>query len=372
MWSVKTTGAFKLYDEAISSAIEAAWQAAPAVQGDATCRDGRAIFSICGDAYEIDFTQMEQRKIGGRTRGSAVQRSAPANAEVIEEMEEEEVEEEEVLEEEQKRPETVLAGDTAARKPSGAYPLDARLCKWGGRLRNRDEGAPVDARRRRVMPAEPIVAGLKHELESFLTRHARELFNKQHRSANSFDLKGDFTIGTGSTNPGFICHFENGLPGFVKHPTKNIAFHVRPVDAQLAARKISQLQFQAYELARQLLEAIDADYAAGEFLVQFALMDETSARVGCHVDAGDISYQYALALGNFSGAMLRCYTSRAKTEWVDLDTKGRVAKFDGRLPHEVVTHDFRGQRFTVIVYKNYDHRKHGVDDPVFGSPRLVS
>lgn len=55
-----------------------------------------------------------------------------------------------------------------------------------------------------------------------------------------------------------------------------------------ARTEISQRQWQAYELARQLLEAIDADYAAGEFLVvvQFALMDEAS-----HEDSGDVSYQ---------------------------------------------------------------------------------
>ena len=78
------------------------------------------------------------------------------------------------------------------------------------------------------------------------------------------------------------------------------------VDSQLAARKITQLQWHAYSLARQLLEAFDPDYAAGEFLVQFAFMDETSHTVACHIDDNDISHQYALALGDFSGALLRC------------------------------------------------------------------
>ena len=324
---------------------------------------------------------------------------------------------------EQARLVEVLAGEAASRDTSGAYPLAARACRWDGRcfqrscahwasfshprelakaycpelLRGgacRNHGAhehneayshgPLPLAMRAaaasgqppaagLAAAAPGVANLKRQLESFLTRHARELFTKQHRSANSFALAGDFTVGTGSTNPGFICHFNKGLPGFVKHPVKNVAYHVRPVDAQLAARKISQRQWQAYELARQLLETIDADYAAGEFLVQFALMDEASHRVGCHEDSGDVSYQYALALGDFSGAVLRCFTSRAKSAWVDLDTKGHVAKFDGRLPHEVVTtHDFRGQRFTVIVYKNYDHRKQGVVDAVFQSPQVVA
>ena len=37
-------------------------------------------------------------------------------------------------------------------------------------------------------------------------------------------------------------------------------------------------------------------------------MDEASHRVGCHENSGDVSYQYALALGDFSGAKLRCFS----------------------------------------------------------------
>ena len=81
MWSVKLSGAFKPYDPAVSSAIEAEWQAsAPTAQGNAT-RHGRASFNIRGDRYEIDFTRMEQHKVGEPVRRRAVQRSTltPAN-----------------------------------------------------------------------------------------------------------------------------------------------------------------------------------------------------------------------------------------------------------------------------------------------------
>ena len=67
---------------------------------------------------------------------------------------------------------------------------------------------------------------------------------------------------------------------------------------------------------------------------------------------------------------MRAYTRRNKSAHVDFDAKGQIVKFDGRLPHMVVTDGFRGHRFTVIWYKNYDHRKH-VDDPILDTPHLV-
>ena len=39
---------------------------------------------------------------------------------------------------------------------------------------------------------------------------------------------------------------------------------------------------------------------------------------------------------------------------VDVDTRNRIVRFDGRLDHEVL--EFKGVRYTVIFYKNYDRR----------------
>ena len=49
-----------------------------------------------------------------------------------------------------------------------------------------------------------------------------------------------------------------------------------------------------------------------------------------------------------------------------MDSKNNVIKFDGRYPHEVVTNNFRGDRFTVIWFKNYDHR---IREPPYAFPR---
>jgi hypothetical protein len=112
------------------------------------------------------------------------------------------------------------------------------------------------------------------------------------------------------------------------------------------------------------------DYAAGEYVVQFALMNDASHHVKCHTD-DDVSFQYALTLGDFSGATLRVYKTRDKSAYIDFrDAKNQIVKFDGRLPHEVLTDGFRGHRFTVIWYKNFDHRKR-TDDPILQAPAIV-
>ena len=58
----------------------------------------------------------------------------------------------------------------------------------------------------------------------------------------------------------------------------------------------------------------------------------------------------------------------------DFDNRNRVLRVDGRFPHEVVLERFRGDRFTVIWYKNYDVRGRysAHDDELEPNPRYVS
>ena len=218
--------------------------------------------------------------------GSAI--AAELNAELVHSSDTEEDAEEDADDEaaEQARLVEVLVGEAGARELSGAYPLaPVRACKWDGRcfqrscvhwasfshplelskpycpelLRGgacRNHGAhehneayshgPLPLAMRAAAASGPLPGAggaglaaasgvdLKRQLENFLTRHARELFTKQHRSANSFALAGDFTVGTGSTNPGFICHYNKGLPGFVKHPVTDRHSNQGPTAEQLA------------------------------------------------------------------------------------------------------------------------------------------
>ena len=66
-----------------------------------------------------------------------------------------------------------------------------------------------------------------------------------------------------------------------------------------------------------------------------------------HVDTYDISYQWAMSLGEFEGGQL-CVESGAAEVCV-VNTHGRAAKVDGRYPHWVAP--WAGERYSVIVYK---------------------
>ena len=75
----------------------------------------------------------------------------------------------------------------------------------------------------------------------------------------------------------------------------------------------------------------------------------------------------ACPLGDYEDATLRSY---GENSFTDLHNHNRIAKFDGRLPHEVIKNNFSGSRFTVIWYKNYDRRK-TQEDPILKAPSFV-
>ena len=98
-------------------------------------------------------------------------------------------------------------------------------------------------------------------------------------------------------------------------------------------------------------------------------MTSRSHHVRRHTDGEDITHQYALALGEYDGALLRCYDPQGN--FTDFDYKNKIVKLDGRLPHEVVgMTEFQGERFSVIAYKNYDSRM-SVEDPIFEKATFV-
>ena len=85
-----------------------------------------------------------------------------------------------------------------------------------------------------------------------------------------------------------------------------------------------------------------------------------------HVDGNDISHQYALTLGNYHGAKVRTYDEQENVLG-EFDYYKRPCKFDGRLPHEVITDNFHGTRFTLVWFKCYDHRM-TKPAPIFYTP----
>jgi hypothetical protein len=217
-------------------------------------------------------------------------------------------------------------------------------------------------------------------LMEYMERHLADkkdvLFGKQHRQSKFLSFKGSFAVGTG------VCHntFNKNIgkhAGFLKHNFKNIGVYNLPITQQQPKwpKKTRSAKVLAYLIARAIITAVDEDFAAGEYVVQFAYM-KGGGHVGWHKDAHDISYQYALSLGDFSGATLRVYKrdhkkgQRATQPFHEFDYRNKIVKFDGRRPHEVVTDKFEGERFTVIFYKSYDHRK-TAPDPILKEPEVV-
>ena len=218
---------------------------------------------------------------------------------------------------------------------------------------------------------------LMKEMEDHLATNRSLLFGKQHRKSSFLSFKGSFAVGTGIVQPGFKQNVGQ-KPGFIKHNFKNTYVYNLPIWEQFYTWKGSQKRCVAklvgYCIARNIIQIVDPDFAAGEFVVQFAYMSG-GGHVGWHKD-GDISYQYAMSLGDFSGAYLRAYLQDHKKSqkdsqmYYELDYKDKIVAFDGRLPHEVVTDNFRGERFTIIFYKTYDHRK-TKPDPIMKEPHVV-
>ena len=136
------------------------------------------------------------------------------------------------------------------------------------------------------------------------------------------------------------------------------------------SRKLPKWKLELWDLSKQLIQLIDPDFADGEYVVNYSCMRKAEQYVKKHVDADDISHQYALALGDYKNAKLRLYDEHDRILG-DFDYDHKVCKMDGRLPHELISEGgFEGERFCVIWFKSYDHRKIE-PDPIFNTPCYV-
>jgi hypothetical protein len=131
-----------------------------------------------------------------------------------------------------------------------------------------------------------------------------------------------------------------------------------PIEEQ----KIPKWKKNLWYAAKELLLEIDPTYAENDdYCVNFSNMtDSKNHFVKKHVDNCDITYQYGLALGDFTGGELTLEDSKENCQTINYHRK--VVKMDGRLPHQV--EPFEGDRYCVIFYKLYDRTK-SQKDPIF-------
>ena len=179
-----------------------------------------------------------------------------------------------------------------------------------------------------------------------------------------FSLDGSFLLGTGSTNALGATAFET--PHKLNIPSKK---HRGVCLTPVLERRIPKWKQELYKTSVEIIKLVDPDFAEGEFLVNFSKMTSGNNQyVKKHVDSEDISFQYALGLGD-AGATLRCYDKNDDVIG-DYDFSNRLLKMDGRLPNELITTDFIGTRYCIIWFKLYDYRKH-VEDQILLIPESV-
>ena len=202
---------------------------------------------------------------------------------------------------------------------------------------------------------------LMDEIETIL-KTVKE--TKQYRDKTKkvrFNLEWAFLLGEGTTSALGAKSFET--PHNFK-PGKGVCL------TKVETRTLPKWKLKLWDLSKQLITLIDPDFAAGEFVVNYSCMSKPEQYVKKHVDSEDISHQYALTLGDYNGATLRMYDDEDHVLG-EFDYYKRPCKFDGRLPHEVITDNFTGIRFTLVWFKCYDHRKTEAD-PIFTTPCYVN
>jgi len=240
--------------------------------------------------------------------------------------------------------------------------LESQLIK----RQQEQEGAKKDT----LISEQPEAQALMTKIETILSKH--NTLNGQYRDKTkkkTFNLKNSFLLGR-TTNALGAGRTKSGEYSFAtphNMPSKKgKGVCLKPV----SERKLPKWKKELWEVSKQLITKIDPDFAEGEdYVVNYACMNDPNHHVKKHVDGDDISYQYAMTLGDYKGAKLRCYDADDSVIG-DFDYKRRICKMDGRLPHELIMDDFEGTRYCIIWFKSYDRRK-STPDPLFDTPHFV-
>lgn len=126
----------------------------------------------------------------------------------------------------------------------------------------------------------------------------------------------------------------NSFPKTKKHKGKS----------KLAAIKVKKHE-KLWNLARQAIESVDAEFAGKYTAVAFTKNFEGSP----HIDTQNTGPFYGIALGDFStGGGAICVECSAR-EVAAVDTRCKMGRVDGRYPHWVAP--YTGNRYSAIFYQ---------------------
>ena len=209
-------------------------------------------------------------------------------------------------------------------------------------------------------PSDDMRRGvLMERIEGILTKVNMDKQYRDKKKKDKFNLKWAFLLGN-------TCNALGAGPFTTPHNFKK-GRGVCLTDVE--DRALPEFKKELWRLSKQLMKIVDPDFVEGEYVVNYACMNDPDHYVKKHVDGEDISFQYAMSLGDHQGAKLRCYDSNDAVIG-DFDYHYKICKMDGRLPHEVILEEFKGTRFVVVWFKVYDHRK-PKPDAIFERPHFV-
>ena len=141
---------------------------------------------------------------------------------------------------------------------------------------------------------------LMGKIEAILkTVHMRKQYRDTTKKVK-FNLEWAFLLGntTNALGAGFGAF---STPHNIK---KGRGVCITPVED----RKLPQWKKLLWSLSKQLMQLVDPDFVDGEYVVNYSCMTNPNHYVKKHTDSDDISFQYALTLGDYSGATLRMET----------------------------------------------------------------
>jgi len=170
--------------------------------------------------------------------------------------------------------------------------------------------------------------------------------NKKTQSVHR--LKWQFSLGAS-------CNAMNAT-GFTEPHNSRIGkgVHLTPVEERDLPRWKVDIWVVCLEIIKLLDPAWVGDY--DDIAVSLSCIDSNGHyHVKKHKDSDDLTYQWAIFLGDFSGAMLRLFKEDGETVLMDVVLKPYlVLKMDGRLPHQLLFKEFTGVRYAVFFYKSFD------------------
>jgi hypothetical protein len=198
---------------------------------------------------------------------------------------------------------------------------------------------------------------IAHILVSIRTVILKSLFDEIEQDLHEVPLKTcyrKFIKMAWSFHLGYTTNAIGGNCFKTPHPIQIPPWRALGVDVRSPLiKEHPQYQKELFLKATAVMQIVDPDFVRNQYVVHFAKMSSSNHSVPVHTDDRDIGPQYIIHFGEWKGAELRTYNTLKEertNSYYSFSTPRQVIYIDSRMAHEVVKQNFKGVRFTMIVY----------------------